>query len=72
MLHPPLVLTQATSLQPRLAQITTIFAKLFNRILTEEIENVTGSPFGQVGKNGKKKTQEQNSTSLPFASMSSS
>lgn len=29
-------------------KITTIFSKLFNRILTEEIENVTGTPFAQV------------------------
>jgi hypothetical protein len=29
-------------------KITTIFSKLFNRILTEEIENVTGTPFNHV------------------------
>lgn len=29
-------------------KITTIFAKLFNRILTEEIENATGHPFAGV------------------------
>jgi hypothetical protein len=30
------------------SKIVTIFAKLFNRILTEEIENATGHPFAQV------------------------
>jgi len=30
------------------AKIGTIFAKLFSRILSEEIENVSGSPFAQV------------------------
>ena len=44
--HPIAPLPQSSSKFP--TKITTIFSKLFNRILTEEIENVSGRPFRNV------------------------